>query len=355
MESPNVVGLLLNGVWILAVIVGIYIASRLVNSRLLKHYEGRPHLVFRRQLIQMAAVLVAALVVILLLPLSNEMRGQLLSLFGIIISATIALSSTTLVGNVMAGIMLRMVNNIKPGDYVTVGDYFGRISEMDLLHVEVQTEQRDLTTLPNLYLVTHPVRVMQSSGTILSVELSLGYDCSRHTIEQLLLQAASDANLEKPYVQIKELGDFSVTYVVSGLLSEVNRLIAKRRELRARTVDVLHEAGIEIVSPTFMNTRAHDNESVFIPTPGDQIVATDPAVAPDSVVFDKAEKAETLERLKENLQRLQERKKECEEIAANADTDAKREAAQRKTEQIISQAERLEAIILKRESQISSS
>lgn len=355
MESWDVVGLLLNGAWVLVVVAGIFIASRLLNSRLLKHYEGRPHLVFRRQLIQMGALLAAALITILLLPLSNEMRGQLLSLAGIIISATIALSSTTLVGNVMAGIMIRMVNNFKPGDYITVGDYFGRISEMDLLHVEVQTEQRDLTTLPNLYLVTHPVRVMQSSGTILSVELSLGYDCSRHTVEQLLLQAANDANLEKPYVQIKELGDFSVTYAISGLLSEVNRLIAKRRELRARTVDALHEAGIEIVSPTFMNTRAHDKQSRFIPVPGEQTIVADRTVSPDSVVFDKAEKAETLERLKENLQRLRERQKDCEDIAQTADTEAKREAAQRKADQLVAQAERLETIIRKRESQISSS
>ena len=71
----------------------------------------------------------------------------MLQLYGIVLSATIALSSTTLVGNAMAGIMLRTLRNFSPGDYVHVGDYFGRISEMDLLHTEIQTEERDLTTL----------------------------------------------------------------------------------------------------------------------------------------------------------------------------------------------------------------
>ena len=125
-------------------------------------------------------MLVGILFLILFLPLGDTLRGQLLSLYGLIISATIALSSTTLVGNIMAGIMLKTIGNCRPGYYITVGDYFGRISEMDLLHTEIQTEERDLTTLPNMYLVTHPVRVMQTSGTVIYVELSLGYDVSRH-------------------------------------------------------------------------------------------------------------------------------------------------------------------------------
>ena len=91
---------------------------------------------------------------------------------------------------------------------------------MDLLHTEIQTEERDLTTLPNLYLISNPIRVMRQSGTLLSVEVSLGYDVSRHTVEQLLVQAALDTGLESPYLQILNLGDFSVSYRISGLLKE---------------------------------------------------------------------------------------------------------------------------------------
>ena len=226
------------------------------NGRLGAYFANRPHLKFRYQLIQIAGVLVAVLFIILLMPFDGELRGQLLRLYGLIFSATIALSSTTLVGNVMAGLMLKAIGNCRPGNFITVGDYFGRISEMDLLHTEIQTEERDLTTLPNLYLVTHPVRVMRTSGTLLSVEVSLGYDISRKIVEELLIQAATDSGLETPYVQIRSLGDFSVTYQVSALLKEVNHLIGKRRELRARTMDALNSEGIEIVSPNFMNTRA---------------------------------------------------------------------------------------------------
>jgi small-conductance mechanosensitive channel len=136
---------------------------------------------------------------------------------------------------------------------------------VDLLHTEIQTEERDLTTLPNMYMVTHPVRVLRSSGTILSVEVSLGYDVPRPVIEKLLIQAATDTGLESPFVQIRGLGDYSISYAIAGMLTEVKNLLQKRRELRARTIDALHAAGIEIASPAVLSVRQFPQQHVFTP------------------------------------------------------------------------------------------
>jgi len=336
-------------------IIGAFISVvfALANRRLVKFYESRPHLKFRRQLIQITGVLVGILFVILFMPFSDELRGQLLSLFGLIVSATIALSSTTLVGNIMAGIMLKIIGNCRPGNYVTVGDYFGRITEMDLLHVEIQTEERDLTTLPNFYFVTNPVRVMRSSGTMLAVELSLGYDVPRHDIETLLIDAATNCGLESPFVQIRNLGDFSVTYRVSGLLKDVNRLLDKRRELRARTMDALHSEDIEIVSPTFMNTRAFDTQDLFVSEVAVTIGEEGLDGLPDSIVFDKAARAESVEKLREKLAEAQERMKICDEqIAEPANAKAGKAAEAEKVE-LETRIERLQSIIDRKEAKIS--
>ncbi len=350
MESGDFLSLL----WFAIVVIALVVAGRFVNQRIEAKYDGKSHLTFRRQLIQLGLLLGAILLVILALP--NEMRGQLLGLYGIILSATIALSSTTLVGNIMAGVTLRIVDSFKPGDFIACGEYFGRISEMDLLHVEIQTEQRDLTTLPNLYLVQNPVKVMPASGTILAVELSLGYDVPRRDIEAVLLTAATETGLEKPFVEIRALGDFSVTYVISGLLVELNKLIAKRRELRAKTLDGLHAAGIEIVSPTFMNTRAYKPDAQFIPKQ-----ATSPATAeprgeqPDSLVFDKAEKAESLAKLKDQRTELEARLKECKAVAEDAADEEHKRAAVAECEQIEQRLARLAKVIDAREAKIASS
>lgn len=338
-------------IFIIAALMGIVFA--IANQRLVKFYESRPHLKFRRQLIQITGVLIGVLFVILFMPFSDQLRGQLLNLFGLIVSATIALSSTTLVGNIMAGVMLKIIGNCRPGNYVTVGDYFGRITEMDLLHVEIQTEERDLTTLPNFCFVTNPVRVMRSSGTMLAVELSLGYDVSRHDIKALLVAAATDCGLESPFVQIRNLGDFSVTYRVSGLLKDVNRLLDKRRELRARTMDALHGEDIEIVSPTFMNTRAFDTEDLFVSEVAVTIGEDGLGGVPDSIVFDKATRAESVEKLRENLGEVQERIKICDKQIAEPANAKAGEAAQAEKVELESRVERLQSIIDRKEAKIS--
>jgi len=125
------------------------------------------------------------LIVILVIPMGDTMRGQVLSLIGILLSAAIALSSTTVPGNAMAGVMMRGVRNFRMGDFIRAGEHFGRVSEQGLFHTEIQTEDRELTTIPNLHLVTHPVTTIRTSGTMISTSVSLGYDVSRLRIEEL--------------------------------------------------------------------------------------------------------------------------------------------------------------------------
>ena len=95
----------------------------------------------------------------------------------------------------MAGFMLRGVNNFKLGDFLRVGEQFGRVTERGFFHTEIQTENRDLTTLPNIYLVSQPVTVVRSSGTVISAEVSLGYDVPVESTKRLLAQAAVDVEL----------------------------------------------------------------------------------------------------------------------------------------------------------------
>jgi len=284
-----------------------------VHRHLLKVYVNSPSRQHSRQLIMVAVWLIALILAVLIMPVGDQMRGQLLSFLGILLSATIALSSTTLVGNAMAGLMVRSLRSFHVGDHVRVGDHYGRISNMDLLHVEIQTEDRDLTTLPNLYIVSNPVTVLRASGTFLHVEVSLGYDVPRQKVEAALLQAAEKTELETPFVQIRELGDYSVQYRVSGLLTDISKLVATRRKLRANTLDALHDAGIEIVSPNFMNTRVLADGQIIRPEGPQAETESNDHPDPDEVVFDKAKRAEELAELKESYTEQSQRLLEIEQ------------------------------------------
>jgi len=327
-------------------VVGGFMAS---NLFLVRHYQSEPKYRYRLHLIKLAIAFVGILLVIVVLPFSESTRGQLLSLIGIVLSATIALSSTTFVGNAMAGVMLRSLRSFKIGDFIRVGENFGRVSEMGFLHVEIQTTDRDLMTLPNLYVVTQPTKVIHATGTIISAEVTLGYDVSRRDAERALLEAAQETGLTDPFVLITKLGDFSVAYQVNGLLGEVKQLLSFRSTLHKRMLDHLHQSGIEIVSPSFMNTRAYPPEKQFIPkhSLGDQIETE--AGKAEEMVFDIAEDAASLEQVREEYNNLLVLIGEKEKELEKSSEDQQRKELVKELEPLKRRSERMKVAIEMRE------
>ncbi len=247
--------------------------------------------------------------ILLTLPLEKETHKDLFQLLALLITAVITLSSTTFVSNAMAGFMLRGMKSFRLGDFLHVEEQFGRVTERGLFHTEIQTEARDLTTLPNLFLVSHPFTVVRSSGTIVSATVSLGYDISHKTIEKLLLEAASAAKLTDPFVHVLELGDYSVNYRVSGFLGEVKHLLTTRSKLRAKILTTLHEAGIEIVSPNFMNQRQLDSTVRVLPTSqlsSTSTIEEDVETKAETLIFDKADAVAQLEELRAQRESIRE-------------------------------------------------
>jgi hypothetical protein len=242
-----------------------------------------------------------------------ETRGQILSLIGILLTGVIAFSSSSFVSNIMGGLMLRFIRSFRAGDFLSVNDQFGRVTEIGLMHTEIQTEDRDLITFPNLYLITNPVKVVRASGTIISATLSLGYENDHGQIEDLLKQGALKAGLEEPYVRVIDLGDFSVSYRIAGMLKEVKLLLTARSNLRKQVLDTLHSANIEIVSPNFMNQRPLKDGELIIPKKAPKEIPSEKEDNPEDIIFDKAEEAESKGNLKYKHEELnasiQEKKK----------------------------------------------
>jgi len=280
-----------------------------VDRQLLRRLRGAAgERRFSRQLIMLLLTLCAVVIVVLTLPVSEETRGQLLGLLGLALTAAITLSSATFVSNAMAGFMLRSVGNMRPGDFVRIGDQFGRVTVRGLFHTEIQTPDRDLTTLPNLYLVSNPVTVVRESGTIVSCDVSLGYENAHSSVEPLLLRAAEAAGLKDAFALVLSLDNFSVAYRVAGFLEDVSSLLSARSALAKSVLDQLHGAGIEIMSPTFMGQRQLIEGARMVPVSVHPVPAR-PSVTegprPEEVAFDKAEEAGRIERLRRDLEDLQ--------------------------------------------------
>ncbi len=276
-----------------------------------------------RQLAMLGATIAGLVLVVLALPVGESTRNQVLTLIGLLLSGVIAFSSTAIVANLMAGVVLRMTQPFHTGDFIHVGEVFGRVSERGLFDTEIQTERRELVSLTNSYLLANPVTVILSSGTLISAEVSLGYDVHHARVRALLLQAAQAADLSEPFVQVMELADHAVVHRVNGLLTEVKSLITARSNLNRAVLDALHGDGIEIVSPTFMNQRQLPPDGHIIPAaPKSGPAPAVGTVQPEDVMFDKAEaasqRAQTRRALKAELRGLEAALKEAEGEARDA-------------------------------------
>lgn len=256
-----------------------------------------------RQLILLLASLLAVIVLIVLAPAPESTRNQILGLLGILISGVIAFSSTAFVTNFMAAIMLRVTHPFSVGDFITLGDRFGKVSARGLFDTEIQTETGELIAIPNALFISQPVKVVHKTGMIISTRLSLGYDVHRVRIEELLLSAAKQTELTDPYVHIIELGDFSITYQVSGFLVEPKTLLTSRSKLNAKVLDTLHGAGIEIVSPNFARHISHPEQNRMIPVNVMRDSVTQQKTSAEDVAFAKANLAEAAKLKKSELKK----------------------------------------------------
>ena len=280
---------------------------------------------FKHHLTMVVLMLVGALGGIFLLAAYNpEWGGILAGLFGVALSGIIAFSSSTILANLAAGLLIRVNKPFKTGDFIRIGEHFGRVTERGLFETEIQSEYRELIAIPNTFCIQHPVTTIQDSGVIVTVTLSLGYDVDHHRVEVLLKRAAQKAGLEKPFVHIVDLGDFSISYRISGLLNESKTIITARSMLSASILDTFHLHGIEIMSPTFMNQRKLEKSDRAIPTSTVHGFRNSSSDGFEEIAFDKAEKTERMEELKVRI--LQ----EIEDLE-----DAKTESADKEEEQIL--------------------
>lgn len=293
---------------------------------LLLQYLFKKSLIFKgdtfiRNLFFTLLAFLGMMLVIFSLPISSDSKQIIVSAIGIIVGATVALSSTTFVSNGMSGIMVRLIKPFYVGDYIRSGDIFGRVTDKTILYTRIQSEDRDLITVPNLKLMSNPLITIRSSGTIISTNVSLGYDVCRQDIETALLEAADEAGLEDPFVHVLELGDFSVTYKVGGLLKETKALLTDRSNFKKAVLDSLHRMDIEIVSPTFMNQRVMQNGKRFIPPlrenreDGEELRPDKdyiPDVSTEEIIFDKAIEAEMLDKARKTLEYFDNKKAKVE-------------------------------------------
>ena len=189
-----------------------------------------------------------------LLPNSNSEVFQGVSVF---IGVLVSLGSSSIVGNVMAGMVMTYMRPFRIGDFIKYGDTEGFVIEKTVLVTRIRTRKNDIITIPNSNLLTSQTSnytiAAQDYGIIVHTKVTIGYDMYWKDIRQLLLDAAkaTPGIIAKPapFVMVTSLDDYYVEYEINAYTRQSETLSAVYSALRQNILDNFHEAGVEIMSP----------------------------------------------------------------------------------------------------------
>ena len=147
---------------------------------------------------------------------------------------------------------------------------------------------------------------------------------------------------------VTNLGDFSVSYKISVLLDGTDKYFSTKSLLNIKVMELLHMEKIEIVSPSFMNQR-QVNDITFIPTTLAKVDDVQNTASPESIVFDKANKADKIDDKLEELEKIE---KQIHDLKNNLKDSPDKETTKKEIEGLEALREKLKKIIAARKDRL---
>lgn len=188
----------------------------------------------------------------------------------VFVGLIVSLGSSTVIGNVIAGLVITYMRPFKLGDRIQLNDTTGNVIEKTPLVTRIKTPKNEVVTIPNSFIMSsHTVNYSASAreyGLIIHSEVTIGYDVPWRQVHQLLIEAALNTpgviDDPRPFVLETSLSDWYPVYQINAYIREADKLAQIYSDLHQNIQDRFNEAGVEIMSPHYMAMR-DGNESTI--------------------------------------------------------------------------------------------
>ncbi|MDM1380054.1 mechanosensitive ion channel family protein [Myroides marinus] len=204
------------------------------------------------------------------LPNSDSQIFQGVSVFaGIMLS----LGSTSVIGNLVAGLVITYMRPFKLGDRIKLGEFTGDVLEKTALVTRIKTPKNEVITIPNSNIMTaQTVNYSQSArehGLILYLTIGAGYHVPWQKVHEMLYEVASRTEhvmkRQKPFIFQDQFQDFYVEYQLNVYIRDAKLSSKVYSDLRQHAQDVFAENDIEMVAPHFHFNRIVDGDDSTVP------------------------------------------------------------------------------------------
>jgi len=190
------------------------------------------------------------------LPFHDKPVFQGVSVF---IGIVFTLGSTSIIGNIVSGLVITYMRPFKVGDRIKIGEVVGNVVEKTPFVTRIRTPKNEEITIPNSSIMSaqtlnysHSARTY---GLILHTTAGVGYDIPWRKVHELLLEAGKRTpNLldhPKPFILQTALDDFYANYQLNVYVADADKMALIYSDLHQNIQDVFNEAGIEMIAPHY--------------------------------------------------------------------------------------------------------
>ena len=214
--------------------------------------------------------LLYAFMIAMIYPYLPGSRSGVFQGISVFVGLIVSLGSSTVIGNIIAGLVITYMRPFKLGDRIQLNDTTGNVIEKTPLVTRIRTPKNEVVTIPNSFIMSsHTVNYSSSAreyGLIIHSEVTIGYDAPWRQVHQLLIEAAFNTpgviDDPRPFVLETSLSDWYPVYQINAYIREADKLAQIYSDLHQNIQDRFNEAGVEIMSPHYMAMR-DGNESTI--------------------------------------------------------------------------------------------
>ena len=202
-------------------------------------------------------VLLYSLMFVMIWPLLPNSNSQVFQGVSVFIGVVVSLGSTSIIGNLISGMVMTYMRLFSIGDYIKVGDTVGEVIEKTVLVTRIRTRKNEVITMQNSNLMgsltSNYTVAAKNFGLIVHTKVTIGYDVPWQQVKKIMESAALETPGIKrkphPFMMITALDDYYVEYEINAFTDDAVKLSATYSALHQNLLKHFFEAGVEIMSP----------------------------------------------------------------------------------------------------------
>lgn len=219
---------------------------------------------------QLLRFLVVAFALVAAFPYIPGSSSPVFRGLSIFVGFLVSLGSTSLVTNIVSGIVLTYSRGLRIGDRVHIGETRGDVVDRTILVTRIRTIKNVVITIPNAIVMQNEIvnfsAEAREKGLVLHTSVTIGYNFPWRLVEKLLIDSGLDTKyiLKKPepFVLKTRLNDHYITYELNAYTSNPTEMENIYSELHQNILDNFNQSKVEIMSPTYFAFRDGQNSTI---------------------------------------------------------------------------------------------